>query len=74
MSDCQYTKKVMKKIAYLLALLIFSASCSDDDSISTSLSVSNSELSFSADGGEQIVEIRFLLGNSRGEWLLLVDV
>ena len=57
MSDCQYTKKVMKKIAYLLALLIFSASCSDDDSISTSLSVSNSELSFSADGGEQIVEI-----------------
>ena len=51
----------MKKILCIFVILTFLISCSDEES--SSLSISNNELSFSADGGEQIVNI-----SSDGVW------
>lgn len=51
----------MKRILYLFTVLAIFVSCSDNES--SSLSISNNELSFSADGGEQIVNI-----SSDGTW------
>lgn len=51
----------MKKALYLFILLATFISCSDDED--SLLSISNNELSFSADGGEQIVNV-----SSDGVW------
>ncbi len=47
--------KKMKRIVYIISLLVGLSSCSEDDSVS--LSISKDNLSFSAVGGEQVVDI-----------------
>lgn len=44
----------MKKIIFFLAVLTFMVSCSDDDKVITA---SNTDLSFTAEGGEQSVDV-----------------